>query len=166
MTAAVKSAVTAAADCGGEEVLRDSSRGVRRCSSLTRRCFERSGWDGVFVWEAAYGVDARALLAAIAVRTARVRLGTLLTPLPQRRPWKVASQAVTVDQLSAGRVILTVGLGAVDTGLASTSEATDLRGRAERLDERPPSLSPHRTAFSRLFGSGSVSSRGSRRRTW
>ena len=43
---------------------------------------EQAGWDGVFVWEAAYGVDAWSLLAAIAARTSRVRLGTLLTPLP------------------------------------------------------------------------------------
>jgi alkanesulfonate monooxygenase SsuD/methylene tetrahydromethanopterin reductase-like flavin-dependent oxidoreductase (luciferase family) len=96
---------------------------------------ERAGWDGVFVWEAAYGVDAWALLAAIAVRTTRLRLGTLLTPLPWRRPWKVASQVVTLDQLSGGRAILTVGLGAVDTELPSTGEVTDLKGRAGRLDE-------------------------------
>src|SRR5580698_9864972 len=74
---------------------------------------EASGWDGVFVWEAAYGVDAWSLLAAIAARTSRIRLGTMLTPLPWRRPWKVASQAITLDQLSSGRAILAVGLGAV-----------------------------------------------------
>ena len=32
---------------------------------------ERAGWDGVFVWEAAYGVDAWSLLAAMAARTSR-----------------------------------------------------------------------------------------------
>ncbi len=96
---------------------------------------EEAGWDGVFVWEAAYGVDAWALLAAIAARTARVRLGSLLTPLPWRRPWKVASQVVTLDQLSGGRAILAVGLGAVTTDLPLTGEVMDLRGRAERLDE-------------------------------
>jgi hypothetical protein len=96
---------------------------------------EQAGWDGVFVWEAAYGVDAWSLLAAMAVRTQRVRLGTMLTPLPWRRPWKVASQVVTLDQLSAGRAILAVGVGAVDTDLPDTGELTDLRGRAERLDE-------------------------------
>jgi alkanesulfonate monooxygenase SsuD/methylene tetrahydromethanopterin reductase-like flavin-dependent oxidoreductase (luciferase family) len=96
---------------------------------------EQAGWDGVFVWEAAYGVDAWSLLAAMAARTSRVRLGTLLTPLPWRRPWKVASQVATVDQLSGGRAILAVGVGAVDTGLPDTGEETDTRLRAERLDE-------------------------------
>jgi hypothetical protein len=96
---------------------------------------EQSGWDGVFVWEAAYGVDPWTLLAAMAARTSRVRLGTLLTPLPWRRPWKVASQVVTLDQLSRGRAILTVGIGALGTELPSTGEPEDVRERAERLDE-------------------------------
>ena len=59
----------------------------------------------------------------------------MLTPLPWRRPWKVASQVVTLDQLSGGRAILAVGLGAVDTELGSTGEETDRRARAEMLDE-------------------------------
>ena len=96
---------------------------------------DQAGWDGVFVWEAAYGVDAWALLAAMAVSTTRVRLGTMLTPLPWRRPWKVAGQAVTLDQLSGGRAILSVGLGAVDAALGDTGEETGRRVRAERLDE-------------------------------
>ncbi|WP_212999416.1 LLM class flavin-dependent oxidoreductase [Winogradskya consettensis] len=96
---------------------------------------EQAGWDGVFVWEAASGVDAWSLLAAMAVRTSRIRLGTILTPLPWRRPWKVASQVVTVDQLSGGRAILGVGVGAVTTDLPLTSEVTDLRERAAMLDD-------------------------------
>ena len=96
---------------------------------------ERSGWDGVFVWEAAYGVDAWSLLAAMAARTERVRLGTILTPLPWRRPWKVASQVATVDQLSGGRAILGIGVGAVTTDLPLTGEETDLHTRAEMMDE-------------------------------
>jgi alkanesulfonate monooxygenase SsuD/methylene tetrahydromethanopterin reductase-like flavin-dependent oxidoreductase (luciferase family) len=75
------------------------------------------------------------MLAAMAVRTSRVRLGTMLTPLPWRRPWKVASQVATLDQLSAGRAILAVGVGAVDTDLPDTGEVTDLRSRAALLDE-------------------------------
>jgi len=96
---------------------------------------EAAGWDGVFVWEAAYGVDAWTLLAAIAQRTTRLRLGTMLTPLPWRRPWKLAGQAVTLDQLSHGRAILTVGLGAVSPELGRTGEQLDRRIRAEMLDE-------------------------------
>jgi hypothetical protein len=96
---------------------------------------EESGWDGVFVWEAAYGVDAWTLLAAMAERTTRVMLGTMLTPLPWRRPWKVASQVATLDQLSAGRAILTLGLGAISTDLPLTGEVIDLPMRAEYLDE-------------------------------
>jgi hypothetical protein len=80
-------------------------------------------------------VDAWSLLAAMATRTERVRLGTMLTPLPWRRPWKVASQVATLDQLSGGRAILAVGVGAVDTELPDAGEVTDLRDRAERLDE-------------------------------
>src|SRR6204780_5625554 len=73
---------------------------------------EQAGWDAVFTWEAAYGVDAWSLLAAMAGRTQRVRLGTMLTPLPWRRPWKVASQVATVDRLSGGRAIPRGGPGA------------------------------------------------------
>ena len=96
---------------------------------------EQAGWDGVFVWEAAYGVDAWSLLAAMAARTERIRLGTMLTPLPWRRPWKVASQVATVDQLSGGRAILGVGVGALGTDLPDTGEATALAERAAMLDE-------------------------------
>ena len=96
---------------------------------------EQHGWDGVFVWEAAYGVDAWTLLAAMAARTERVKLGTMLTPLPWRRPWKVASQVVTLDQLSNGRAILAVGLGAIDNFLGNTGEELDRKTRAAMMDE-------------------------------
>lgn len=96
---------------------------------------EESGWDGVFTWEAAYGVDAWSLLGAMAVRTSRVKLGTMLTPLPWRRPWKVASQVATVDQLSNGRAILAIGVGATETELPDTHEETGLRERAAMMDE-------------------------------
>ncbi len=96
---------------------------------------EQSGWDGVFSYEVSYGVDPWTLLAAMAVRTERVILGTMLTPVPWRRPWKLASQVVTLDQLSKGRVMLTVGTGAVDPALGDVGEETDTRVRVERMDE-------------------------------
>jgi alkanesulfonate monooxygenase SsuD/methylene tetrahydromethanopterin reductase-like flavin-dependent oxidoreductase (luciferase family) len=95
---------------------------------------EERGWDGVFVWEGGFAIDPWALLSAIAVRTTRIRLGTMLTPLPWRRPWKLAGQLVTLDQLSNGRAILAVGLGAVDPALGTYPEETDLRARADLLD--------------------------------
>ena len=96
---------------------------------------EQAGWDGVFVWESGYGVDAWSLLAAMAARTSRVRLGTMLTPLPWRRPWKLASQVATLDQLSGGRATLAIGVGAVTDDLPVTGEPTDLRLRASMMDE-------------------------------
>jgi alkanesulfonate monooxygenase SsuD/methylene tetrahydromethanopterin reductase-like flavin-dependent oxidoreductase (luciferase family) len=96
---------------------------------------EQAGWDGLFVWEPVWGFDAWILLAAAAVRTERLRLGTMITPLARMRPWKLASETVTLDHLSNGRVILSVGLGAVDTGWAEFGEPTDRRTRAELLDE-------------------------------
>ena len=96
---------------------------------------EAAGWDGIFVWEAAYGVDAWTLLGAMASVTRGIRLGTLLTPLPWRRPWKLASQVATLDQLSRGRAILTVGIGALNDDLPMTGEVTDVRARAALLDE-------------------------------
>nr|MBA3991806.1 LLM class flavin-dependent oxidoreductase [Propionibacteriales bacterium] len=48
---------------------------------------EQHGWDGIFTWEAVFGVDAWVSLAAAAMSTERIRLGTLLTPVPRVRPW-------------------------------------------------------------------------------
>ena len=48
---------------------------------------------------------------------------------------ELAGQVVTLDQISNGRAILAVGLGAVDDVLGSTGEITDLRTRAEMMDE-------------------------------
>lgn len=96
---------------------------------------EESGWDGFFVWEPVWGHDAWVLLTAAAMRTDRIRLGTMLTPLSRMRPWKLASETATLDNFSGGRVTLSVGLGAVDTGFTEFGEVTDRRTRAELLDE-------------------------------
>jgi hypothetical protein len=103
---------------------------------------EAAGWDGVFYWDGIYIADVDLMydpwvvLAAMALRTSRVRIGAVLTPLPRRRPWKVARETVTVDQLSDGRLILPVGLGALDDGgFTKVGEPTDRKTRAELLDE-------------------------------
>ena len=51
------------------------------------------------------------------------------------RPWKLASETATLDNLSGGRVILSVGLGATDVGFGAFGEAVDRKERAELLDE-------------------------------
>jgi alkanesulfonate monooxygenase SsuD/methylene tetrahydromethanopterin reductase-like flavin-dependent oxidoreductase (luciferase family) len=105
---------------------------------------EDAGWDGFFVWDHILGdrewripvADPWVLLSAVAARTERIRLGPMVTPLPRRRPWKVARESVTLDHLSGGRLILGVGLGhPPDAEYAQFGEEPDARIRAEKLDE-------------------------------
>ncbi len=103
---------------------------------------EEAGWDGVFYWDAIYiesagnMYDPWVVLAAMAMRTRRVRIGAVLTPLSRRRPWKLARETVTVDHLSHGRLVLPVGLGALDDGgFGKVGEVTDRKERAQLLDE-------------------------------
>jgi alkanesulfonate monooxygenase SsuD/methylene tetrahydromethanopterin reductase-like flavin-dependent oxidoreductase (luciferase family) len=96
---------------------------------------EVAGWDGLFVADGIFTLDPWVVLAAVATRTTRLRIGPLLTPVSRRRPSKLAGEVATLDQLSNGRVILSVGLGALDTGFANFGEETDRKIRAERLDE-------------------------------
>jgi alkanesulfonate monooxygenase SsuD/methylene tetrahydromethanopterin reductase-like flavin-dependent oxidoreductase (luciferase family) len=104
---------------------------------------EAAGWDGYFTWDgiaAGAGIemfDPWTLLAGVAVRTERITLGAMIFPLARRRPWVVARQALTIDHLSGGRLVIPVGLGAVDEGGFAKvhPEVTDRKQRAERLDE-------------------------------
>ncbi|MFX0181737.1 MAG: LLM class flavin-dependent oxidoreductase [Candidatus Hodarchaeota archaeon] len=96
---------------------------------------EKVGWDGFFVWEPIYGADAWITLTAIACKTKKIRIGTMITPVSRMRPWKLASELVTLDNISNGRVTLSVALGAIDTGFAEFGEEIDRKVRAELLDE-------------------------------
>jgi alkanesulfonate monooxygenase SsuD/methylene tetrahydromethanopterin reductase-like flavin-dependent oxidoreductase (luciferase family) len=102
---------------------------------------EAAGWDGVFFYDGiaigkAEMYDPWVVLAAMAMRTERVRLGLILTPPSRRRPWKLARETMTIDRLSGGRLVLPVGLGALDdAGFGNVGEATDPRIRAELMDE-------------------------------
>ncbi len=96
---------------------------------------EQAGWDGFFVWDGIWSIDAWVSLTACATRTSRIKLGTMLTPLPRRKPWDVASQVATLDNLAGGRVILAVGLGADDDRWNLFEDIEDRRVRAEKLDE-------------------------------
>jgi len=105
---------------------------------------EQAGWDGFFLWDhiTRYWptdvADAWVSLSAVAARTERIRLGALITPLPRRRPWKVAREALTLDRLSNGRLILGVGLGSSggsEVEWDNFGEEINLRKRAGMLDE-------------------------------
>jgi alkanesulfonate monooxygenase SsuD/methylene tetrahydromethanopterin reductase-like flavin-dependent oxidoreductase (luciferase family) len=110
---------------------------------------EAAGWDGLFLEDyISYQGDPHAptadvwtTLGAIAVRTTRMVLGTSVTPLPRRRPWKVAREATAIDQLSEGRFVLGVGIGdaddyvVADASLTHFGEERDRRTRAGMLDE-------------------------------
>jgi hypothetical protein len=96
---------------------------------------EAAGWDGFFIADSVWGVDPWVSLTAAAMLTERIRLGTMLTPVSRRRPWTLASQTATLDNLSRGRVILAAGLGALETGFAEFGEETDRKTRAELMDE-------------------------------
>jgi alkanesulfonate monooxygenase SsuD/methylene tetrahydromethanopterin reductase-like flavin-dependent oxidoreductase (luciferase family) len=56
-------------------------------------------------------LEAWTCLAAIAARTSTIRLTTCVTQIPLRNPAILAHQAVTVDQISGGRVELGIGTG-------------------------------------------------------
>ena len=102
---------------------------------------EAAGWDGVFTFDAiAIGpvpmYDPWVVLAAMAVRTERVTLGAIVFAPARRRPWKLAREAVSLDVLSNGRLVLPVGLGTLDdAGFGNVGEETSPSVRARRLDE-------------------------------
>jgi alkanesulfonate monooxygenase SsuD/methylene tetrahydromethanopterin reductase-like flavin-dependent oxidoreductase (luciferase family) len=117
------------------------SAGDPRTAADLAALAETHGWDGVFTWDAiSIGTietyDPWVVMAAMAMRTERVRLGAIVTPPARRRPWKLAREAMTLDRLSNGRLVLPVGLGTTDdAGFGNVGEPTDARTRAERLDE-------------------------------
>jgi alkanesulfonate monooxygenase SsuD/methylene tetrahydromethanopterin reductase-like flavin-dependent oxidoreductase (luciferase family) len=105
---------------------------------------EAAGWHGVFVWDhlrweapVRNVADSWVTLAAIATATARLRLGPMVTPLPRRRPVKVARETATLDVLSGGRLILGVGIGddRFAREFSKTGEQLNDRARGQMLDE-------------------------------
>jgi alkanesulfonate monooxygenase SsuD/methylene tetrahydromethanopterin reductase-like flavin-dependent oxidoreductase (luciferase family) len=104
---------------------------------------EAAGWDGFFIWDHIFfdpsfhaNLDPWVGLAAVAAATERIRIGTMVTPVARRRPWKLARETVSVDRLSNGRLILGVGLGdPVQWDYGFFHEETDAKIRAAKLDE-------------------------------
>ena len=106
---------------------------------------ESAGFDGAWVFDhftPLYGdrngpcLEAWTLLAGLAARTSRIRLGVLVTGITYRHPSVLATEAITVDHISNGR--LELGPGAAwhqpeheELGISFPP----LKERAERLEE-------------------------------
>lgn len=101
---------------------------------------ERTGWDGVFVWDHIWfpgsppTTDPIVALGAIAQATERVLIGPLVMPPARRRPHKVARETVSLDRLSKGRLVLGVGLG-VPRDYALFGDEPDPKARGDATDE-------------------------------
>lgn len=106
---------------------------------------EQAGFDGAWVFDhftPLYGdrngpcLEAWTLLAGLAARTSRIRLGVLVTGITYRHPSVLATEAITLDHISNGR--LEIGLGAAwhqpeheQLGIPFPP----IKERAERLEE-------------------------------
>jgi hypothetical protein len=110
--------------------------GPARATARYAQLAEENGWDGIFAGDAIWCVDPMISLTAAAMRTKRIRLGTMVIPVPLRKPWKIASESIALDHLSGGRLTLGLGAGAVWMGWQGFPDVvTDTKARAEMLDE-------------------------------
>jgi alkanesulfonate monooxygenase SsuD/methylene tetrahydromethanopterin reductase-like flavin-dependent oxidoreductase (luciferase family) len=106
---------------------------------------EALGYDGVYVWDHLVHrtqqltdplFDGLTALAAAATFTSRIRLGTMVAAPIFRHPVVLANQAMTLDQLSGGRLELGIGAGgaALDHQLLGIP-AWSTGERVERFEE-------------------------------
>jgi alkanesulfonate monooxygenase SsuD/methylene tetrahydromethanopterin reductase-like flavin-dependent oxidoreductase (luciferase family) len=101
---------------------------------------EEARWDGFFIWDHLQyrepAADPWVALAAMAMRTRRIRLGPLVTPVPRRHIAKLAREVVTLDHVSGGRLIFGVGAGwEAFPEYRAFGDETDPKARAAMLDE-------------------------------
>jgi probable F420-dependent oxidoreductase len=99
---------------------------------------ERAGFDFVSLTHHAFSPECPTsapfvVLAAIAARTRRLRLASIIYVLPLYHPVAVAEQVATLDLISSGRAIFGVGVGYRDYEYAGFG--LDLRQRGARADE-------------------------------
>jgi alkanesulfonate monooxygenase SsuD/methylene tetrahydromethanopterin reductase-like flavin-dependent oxidoreductase (luciferase family) len=95
---------------------------------------EAAGFDSVWVGEHHFSDDAylsavMPMLAAIAVRTRRVLVGSKVLLAPLHHPVRLTEDAAAVQALSAGRLVLGLGIGYLDTELDGLGVPRTERGR-------------------------------------
>jgi len=124
-----------------------------RVADMTQRA-EASGFDTVFVMDHFYQLpmlgppdwnmlEAYTLLGALAARTGRARLGTLVTGNTYRNPALLAKIVTTLDVVSGGRALLGLGTGWFEEEHAGLGfRFGTLRERFERLEEALAVLGP------------------------
>jgi F420-dependent oxidoreductase-like protein len=124
----------------------DSSRTFSEISELVVHC-EATGWDGAYIADHfmpdasesptdAPVLECWSVLAALAARTDRIRLGSLVSANTYRHPAVVANAAATIDQISDGRFVLGIGAGwQVNEHEAYGLERFDVATRSDRLEE-------------------------------
>jgi F420-dependent oxidoreductase-like protein len=117
---------------------------------------EETGFDSVWVMDhffqlppmggpAAPMLDSYTLLGALAARTTRVRLGTMVTGVTYRNPAHLAKIVTTLDVISAGRAIL--GIGAAWYDVEHEGLGFEFPAAAERLDRLEEALQICRAMF-------------------
>ncbi len=123
--------------------------GSARTAANLAQLAEPSGWDGIFLGDAIWCQDPMICLSAAAMTTRRIRLGTMVVPVPLRRPWKLASKSVALDHLSNGR--LTLAWVLAQSGWAGTPSLMKLQipKSGPRCSMRPSTSSTCSTSASR-----------------
>jgi alkanesulfonate monooxygenase SsuD/methylene tetrahydromethanopterin reductase-like flavin-dependent oxidoreductase (luciferase family) len=103
----------------GQRAPGTADRGLYRDAITLAEHAEDAGFDTFWVSEHhgfadAYLPSPLPLLAAVAARTERIRLGAGVVVAPLAHPVRLAEDAAVLDQLSGGRLILGLGLGYAD----------------------------------------------------
>jgi len=95
-----------------------------------------------YMWAEAYGqpqkdstLESWIALTYLAAKTQKIKLGTIVTPIPFRPPAMLAKMVATMDVLSSGRAILGVGAGWSQTEFEGYSTWDDSKTRVDKTQE-------------------------------